>query len=96
MPDPRKCEADRWDREKVVTWESVRSVWLERAELIKSLVQDVDLIIEKSPPNLVRIDQLIAHFPNHSLVAFNRNPYAICSSIFYRNHDPKNKSERGL
>ena len=91
---PGMCEADRWDREKRINWKSVRSVWLERIEFIRSLVQHVELIIEKSPPNLIRIDQLIEIFPNHSLIAFNRNPYANCSSILYRNHDPKNKSEK--
>ncbi len=90
---PGMCEADRWNRDKKINWESVKSVWLERIELIQSLVQNIELIIEKSPPNLVRIDQLIKIFPNHSLVAFNRDPYASCSSILYRNYDPKNKSE---
>jgi hypothetical protein len=90
---PGMCGEDRWDRETTINWESVRSVWLQRIELIKTLVQDVELIIEKSPPNHVRIDQLIKVFPNHSLMAFNRNPYANCSSILFRNHDPENKSE---
>ena len=50
-------------------------------------------MIEKSPPHIVRIDQLTDAFPNHSLVAFNRNPYANCSSILYRHHDPEAKRE---
>lgn len=91
---PGMCEADRWDRKKAINWKSVRSVWLERVELIQSLVQDIELIIEKSPPNLVRIDQLVEIFPKHSLVGFNRNPYANCSSILFRNYDPKNHSKK--
>jgi hypothetical protein len=91
---PGMCETDRWDPKKMINWESVRSVWLDRIENIQLLVQNVELIIEKSPPNLVRIDQLIKIFPNHSLVAFNRNPYANCSSILYRKHYPQNKSEK--
>jgi len=91
---PGMCETDRWDREKTINWESVRSIWLKRIELIKALDRNVELVIEKSPPNLVRIDKLIKVFPNHSLMAFNRNPYANCSSILYRHHDPKNKREK--
>lgn len=90
---PGMCETDRWDRQKIINWESVRAVWLKRIEFIEARVQDVRLIIEKSPPNLVRIDQLTEIFSNHSLMAFNRNPYANCSSILYRYYDPKNKSE---
>ncbi len=90
---PGMCEPGRWDREKAINWKSVRSVWLKRIEFIKSLTQNVDLIIEKSPPNIVRMDQLKETFPNHSLVAFNRDPYANCSSILYRTHNLENKGE---
>lgn len=90
---PGMCEADRWASKKIIDWESVRSVWLNRIQLIRELVQDVDLIIEKSPPNLVRIDQLIEIFPQHTLLAFNRDPYANCSSILYRNHTLEDMQE---
>jgi len=87
------CEADRWDREKKIVWQSVRSVWLKRVGLIRALVQDIEVIIEKSPPNLVRMDQLTEVFPNHSVTAYNRDPYANCSSILYRYRAPRNDSE---
>jgi len=90
---PEMSGGDRWNREKTINWELVRSVWLEKIELIRASNQDVELFIEKSPPNLVRMDQLIDVFPKHSLMAFNRNPYASCSSILYRYNSPEDKDE---
>ena len=89
---PGMCAKDRWDPAKVMNWKSIRSVWLHRVQEIQSLVQNVDLVIEKSPGSLVRINQLIDVFPNHSLMAFNRNPFANCSSILYRTKQ-NNKSD---
>jgi len=85
---PAMCDEDRWNPDKVMDWDSIRDVWLSRVQFIAELVQDVDFIIEKSPPNLVRMDQLIKVFPNHVLMAFNRNPFANCASLFYRDYDP--------
>jgi hypothetical protein len=86
---------DRWDPHKEIDWTSVRAVWMERIELVRSLVGRVDLIIEKSPPNLVRLDGLIDTFPNHTLLAFNRNPFARCSSVLCRKPDPTRLTEPG-
>lgn len=83
---------DRWNPDKFIDWESVRSVWLQRVALVRSLVQDIDVVIEKSPPNLVRVDGLKKTFPNHSLMAFNRNPFASCSSILHRRSDIAGKT----
>jgi len=85
---PGLCAADRWDPETCVNWTSVRAVWLRRVQLVRELVQDVDLVIEKSPPNMVRMQELVETFPRHTLMAFNRNPFAYCSSLTYRDHDP--------
>jgi len=83
---PGMCESDRWDPEKYIDWDSVRSVWLSKFQLINSHVETISLIIEKSPPNLVRARQLRNNFPRSIFMAFNRDPYANCSSIFHRNH----------
>ena len=61
---------DRWNAEKEVDWQSVRSTWLQRVMLVKSLVQGVDVVIEQSPPNMVRMDGMLATFPNHTLLTF--------------------------
>lgn len=89
---PGMCEDDRWDPEKKIDWNSVEATWLSKFQEIQGLVKNVDIVIEKSPPNMLRIKQLTSIFPNHSLLAFNRNPYANCASIMYRNYEPNNKS----
>jgi hypothetical protein len=90
---PGMCKLDRWKPEKHIEWSSVRSVWLSKVRMVEDLVGRIDLVIEKSPPNLVRSSQLLENFPNHEIIVFNRNPYANCASILFRHHDPENKSE---
>ena len=89
---PGLCESDRWDAGKVIDWHSVKATWLSKYQEIKRLVQNVDVVIEKSPPNMIRIKHLTSIFRNSTLLAFNRNPYANCASILYRNYDPDNKN----
>jgi len=90
---PGMCEPDRWDHEKTISWDSVEAVWSARVQLVESLVGSVQVVIEKSPPNIVRANQLVHQFPNSTLVTFNRNPYANCASSLYRNHEPQGKTE---
>jgi len=83
---PGLCERDRWDGNKEVDYESVRAVWLNAWQRAAQVDPRLDVLIEKSPPNMVRLDALTALFPRHSLLANIRNPYANCASILYRNH----------
>ena len=41
---------------------------------------------------MMRMEQLTAQFTDYSVLANNRNPYANCSSILYRQYDVKNIS----
>jgi len=84
---PGLAEKDRWEPNKEVDYFSVKSVWLNTFQNVRSLMPDVDVVIEKSPPNMMRIEQLASQFKRHSFVANNRNPYANCASILYRVHD---------
>ncbi len=90
---PGMFSADRWNPDKYIDWESVRSVWLSKYQEVNAYVETLNLIIEKSPANLVRAEQLRHHFPNSKFFAFNRNPYASCSSSFHRGHSDKNLSQ---
>ena len=90
---PGLCKNSRWDPTKKVDWESVTATWLSRISMVEDLVGKIDVIIEKSPPNIVRAEQLVKAFPNNTLVTFNRNPYASCSSTLYRQHSPEKKTE---
>ena len=87
---PGLCEKDRWCPDKEINYLSIKAVWLSKFQEIKRLTHNVDVVIEKSPPNMMRIEKLSSQFKNHSFIANNRNPYANCASILYREHDVEN------
>lgn len=91
---PSLRQANRWNPEKNVDWETVRRIWLSRVQFVEELVGKREIIIEKSPPNLVLTQQLLQAFPNHKVVVFNRNPYALCASVLYRVHPASLNSEQ--
>ncbi|MBN2161948.1 MAG: sulfotransferase [Pontiellaceae bacterium] len=86
---PGMCQRDRWMPEKYIDWESVKSVWWSRLSLIEKLTGPINVVIEKSPANLVRAEALLQNFPRHQVIALNRNPYANCSSVMYRHFFPE-------
>lgn len=89
---PGLCEKDRWDQDKEVNYLSVKAVWLNKYQEIKRLTQNIDVVIEKSPPNMMRMERLSSQFRDFSFIANNRDPYANCASIFFRHHDADNLS----
>ena len=92
---PELSAADRWKPNKYIDYESVRRVWLARAAQIKTEQKDVKVIVEKSPPNMVRLGKLIERFASYSLLANNRNPYANISSLSVRvGNADQSESER--
>ncbi len=64
--------------------ESVRSTWLNRYQE-KNHDGSFKIIVEKSPPNMVRIDALRSLFRKTTCLVNNRDPVAFCSSTFFRN-----------
>lgn len=84
---------NRWSPDYQMNWPSIRAVWLKKIEQKLAHVGKVNLVIEKSPPNLVRIDQLVQTFPNCSLMAFNRNPFANVASVMHRYSRPEKMSD---
>ena len=84
---PGLMEEDRWDEKKFVDYDSVKAVWLRKYQDVQALVQNIDVVIEKSPPNMIRIEKLASKFQDYSLLAINRDPYARCASILYRYND---------
>jgi hypothetical protein len=87
---PGLCQKDRWESEKAINYNSVKSVWLNRYQEIRKSENIIDVVIEKSPANMMRIMELSSHFKSFSFIANNRDPYANCASILYRHHDPDN------
>jgi hypothetical protein len=84
---PGMCEPDRWNPEKEIDYESVRAVWLSAYQAQHAMNTSICVVIEKSPPNMVRLNRLIALFDHVTLLANNRDPYASCASILYRMPD---------
>lgn len=91
---PGMCEKDRWNPDKYIDWESVKSVWLSTYQLFNVHVSTLNLVIEKSPPNLLRAESLYNEFSNCAFIAFNRNPYAQCSSSFHRKYQSEYVSKQ--
>ncbi len=69
---------DRWNPEKVVPWDIVKEKWLEKWDLNKPI------LLEKSPPHLIRAKQLETNFPDSYFLIMVRNPYAFCVSVKQR------------
>lgn len=82
---PGLCSKDRWSHDMYVDWHSVKLVWHNR--FVKFYAGQKNIIIEKSPANLMRYAAFLREFPNHKIITFNRNPYANCASSMYRHHD---------
>jgi len=87
---PGLCDKDRWSEKKEVNYSSVKAVWLNKYQEQRRLNQNINVVIEKSPPNMMRIEKLSSQFKNFSLIANNRNPYANCASILYRRNNADN------
>jgi hypothetical protein len=91
---PGMCTPGRWDAQHPMNYASIRAVWLQRYQWVRALVgRSVDVVVEKSPPNMLRMTALMALFERVSLLASNRDPYANCASILYRNHPAETLSE---
>ena len=80
---------DRWNKDLAVDYKSVRAAWMVEFRQVRKNHPRVTTVIEKSPPNMMRLSKLAESFKNHSFLANNRNPYAVCSSIYYRVHAEK-------
>ena len=89
---PGLCKKNRWNSGKEVDYSSLKAVWLRKYQEVKRLTQNIDVVIEKSPPNMMRMEELASQFKKVSFIANNRDPYANCASILYRHHDADNLS----
>ena len=93
---PGMFEIDRWSPEKYIDYESVKSVWLAKYQSLKKQNPLVNTIFEKSPPNQVRIYNIIKMFKDTSLLINIRNPYANCASRLYRYYNYADQRSKSL
>jgi hypothetical protein len=69
-----------WDPAVDFDWDRIRKVWL------KAKPADKSILVEKSPPNLLRVRSIMKAFPDSVFVISNRNPYAWLASVLHREH----------
>ncbi len=79
---------DRWNADAKFPWQDIRSVWLQYWD------QTRPILMEKSPPNIMRTSDIQATFQPSFFVGMVRNPYAHCESIIRRNSETPGKAAR--
>jgi hypothetical protein len=90
---PGMCGSGRWKIDFPVDFESVKAIWLHKYQTTNKQLDNIDFVIEKSPPNMVRFQELSKVFSSFSVFINNRDPYANVSSALYRNHDTDSISD---
>lgn len=68
----------RWDPDFDFDWEYIKGEWLKHWDQTKPI------LLEKSPPNIIRAESIKAHFDPAYFIIFFRNPYAHCESLMRR------------
>ncbi len=70
---------ERWDGEIDFDWVSIKNEWRKYWDLTRPI------LLEKSPPNIIRAKSIERNFDNSYFIIFHRNPYAQCESLIRRN-----------
>jgi hypothetical protein len=68
----------RWDEAVDYPWPSIKALWLEYWDTSKPILMD------KSPPNLIRAGPIQEHFKPAWFIVMTRNPYAHCEGMMRR------------
>lgn len=94
LPTTKKIMFDgikRWDTSIDFDWKLIRKEWMKYWDTTKPI------LLEKSPPNLIRAASINKAFPNSKFIIFYRNPYAHCESLIKRsNRSPKWAAEHAI
>jgi len=70
----------RWESTYEVNWNFVKKHWLKYWNVSKPI------LLEKSPPNLVRAKSIEQHFAPSYFIVLVRNPYSLCQSLIKRSN----------
>ena len=71
---------NRWEEKDIIPWEDIKLIWKKYWDLSKPI------LLEKSPPNIMRVNELRKVFKPVSFICTVRNPYAQCEGIIRRNN----------
>ena len=79
---------DRWDESIQYPWEKIKDVWMQYWDFSKPI------FLDKSIPNIMRVDEIEEVFSPIRYICMVRNPYAQVEGIIRRNgQDPKLAAE---
>ncbi|MCA8949212.1 MAG: sulfotransferase [Planctomycetes bacterium] len=68
-----------WNRDRELPWPRIKAVWDAHWDHRKSV------LVEKSPPNIIRTADIVAHFQPVAFLVMVRDPYAHCEGLMRRN-----------
>lgn len=71
-----------WQAEHSLPWPTIKAAWEKHWD------HDKPILLEKSPPNLVRAAQIARHFSPSKFIVMVRNPYAHAEGLIRRNGFP--------
>ena len=69
---------DRWDPSKSIDWQNIKKIWNRYWDRSK------EILLEKSPPNICRAENINKVFSNSRYICLIRNPYAQIQSNMRR------------
>jgi hypothetical protein len=69
-----------WDSGEMLPWDRIKKVWDGYWDKSRPL------LIEKSPPHLIRTKDIVKHFRPCYFLIMVRNPYAHCEGLIRRNN----------
>ena len=89
LPETAEMMGNRpWKQETKMPWDKIKPLWETYWDL------DKPLLLEKSPPNLIRTDEILEHFNPVYFLIMVRNPYALCEGLIRRNRRKPHKAAR--
>jgi hypothetical protein len=81
LPELEELMRDKpWDANHPLPWPEIKRVWESYWD------KDKPILLEKSPPNIIRAQDIQAHFQPVKFIVMVRNPYAHCEGLMRRNH----------
>lgn len=86
MPGPRELMLEgRWNEARPMPWDRIKALWLDAWHAGARRAREACVLIEKSPPNLMRAAAIEQAFPGARFIVWMRDPYAWCASVSARN-----------
>ncbi len=83
LPEVEPIMRERpWDRDNALPWPRIKAAWETYWD------HDKPVLLEKSPPNIVRAAAIAAHFEPAQFIIMVRNPYAHAEGLMRRNEWP--------